>query len=42
MNVHLLHGEKSLITLASSVKDPAVYPPVERTMGIEIARYALA
>jgi hypothetical protein len=33
---------KTIIPLASSVKDPAVYPSVERAMGIEIARYALA
>jgi DUF917 family protein len=42
MNVHLLHVPKTLVPLASSVKDPAVYPPVERAMGIDIARYALA
>ena len=27
--------------LSSSVLDPAVYPPVEKAMGIEMARYAL-
>ncbi len=42
MKVHLLHVPKSLIPLASGVRDPAVYPPVERAMGIDIARYALA
>jgi DUF917 family protein len=42
MNVHLFHVPKALIPLASSVKDPAVYPSVERAMGIELARYALA
>ncbi|WP_441278295.1 DUF917 domain-containing protein [Tardiphaga sp. 172_B4_N1_3] len=42
MNVHLFHVPKTIIPLASSVKDPAVYPSVERAMGIEIARYALA
>jgi uncharacterized protein len=42
MNVHLLHVPKTLLPLASGVKDPAVYPFVERAMGIDIARYALA
>jgi len=42
MNVHLLHVPKTLVPLASGVKDPAVYPPVEKAMGIDIARYALA
>jgi DUF917 family protein len=40
--VHVLHVPKTLIPLASSVKDPAVYPSVERAMGIDIARFALA
>ena len=42
MDVQLFHVAKTLIPLASSVKDPAVYPSVERAMGIELARYALA
>ncbi|WP_331371681.1 DUF917 domain-containing protein [Sinorhizobium chiapasense] len=42
MTVFVLHVPKSVIPLASSVLDPSVYPPVEKAMGIEIARYALA
>ncbi|EHS50398.1 protein of unknown function DUF917 [Rhizobium sp. PDO1-076] len=42
MKIFLLHVPKSVIPLASSVKDPAVYPSVEKAMGIEIARYALS
>jgi hypothetical protein len=42
MKIHVLHVPKALIPLASSVMDPAVYPPVERAMGVELARYALA
>jgi len=38
----LFHVPKALLPLSSSVKDPSVYPPVERAMGIELARYALA
>lgn len=41
MKVFVLHVPKGLIPLASSVLDPAVYPYVERALGIEIARYAL-
>ena len=40
--VFLFHVPKSLLPLSSSVIDPAVYPAVERAMGIEIASYALA
>jgi hypothetical protein len=40
--VVVFHVPKSELPLSSSVVDPAVYPPVERAMGIEIARYALA
>ncbi len=39
--VHLLHIPKSLLPLSSSVKDPAVYPPVEAALGIPIAAHAL-
>ncbi|MDK1387085.1 DUF917 domain-containing protein [Sinorhizobium sp. 8-89] len=42
MTVFVLHVPKSVIPLASSVLDPSVYPPVEKAMGIEIARFALA
>jgi hypothetical protein len=38
----VLHVPKTVIPLASSVLDPSVYPPVEKAMGIEIAKYALA
>jgi DUF917 family protein len=42
MEVHVLKVGKSEIPLSSSVFDPAVYPPVEQTLGISIAEYALA
>ncbi|WP_127144965.1 DUF917 domain-containing protein [Pelagibacterium montanilacus] len=42
MEVFVLHVPKSVIPLSSSVLDPAVYPHVEKTMGIELARYALS
>lgn len=41
MYVFVLHVPKKLIPLSSSVLDPAVYPSVEKAMGIELARYAL-
>jgi DUF917 family protein len=41
MYVFVLHVPKKVIPLSSSVVDPAVYPPVEKAMGIEIAKYAL-
>jgi DUF917 family protein len=41
MYVFVLHVPKTVIPLSSSVRDPAVYPPVERAMGIELAKYAL-
>ena len=41
MRVFVLHVPKTVIPLASSVLDPTVYPPVEKAMGIELARYAL-
>ena len=41
-DVLFLHVPKTVIPLASSVLDPSVYPPVEKAMGIELARYALA
>jgi hypothetical protein len=42
MFVFVLHVPKKIIPLASSVLDAAVYPPVEKALGIDIARYALA
>jgi DUF917 family protein len=42
MQVVVLHVPKSVIPLGAGVLDPSVYPPVERAMGIEIARYALS
>ena len=41
MFVFVLHVPKKVIPLSSSVIDPAVYPPVEKAMGIELAKYAL-
>ncbi|MFV0293698.1 MAG: DUF917 domain-containing protein [Paracoccus sp. (in: a-proteobacteria)] len=41
MKIHILHVPKSIIPLSASVLDPSVYPPCERAMGIELARYAL-
>ncbi|MBB4573154.1 DUF917 domain-containing protein [Rhizobium lentis] len=41
MQVFILHVPKDIIPLSASVRDPTVYPVVERAMGIEIARYAL-
>ena len=41
MYVFVLHVSKKLIPLASGVTDPAVYPSVEKAMGIELAKYAL-
>lgn len=42
MRVFLLHVPKAKLPLSSSVRDPAVYPPVEKALGIDIARYAIA
>lgn len=41
MQVFVLHVPKTIIPLSASVLDPSVYPPVEKAMGIDIARYAL-
>ncbi|VDC26691.1 DUF917 domain-containing protein [Pseudogemmobacter humi] len=41
MRIHILHVPKSVIPLGAGVLDPAVYPPCERAMGIELAKYAL-
>ena len=42
MYVFVLHVPKKVIPLSSSVLDPAVYPPVEQAMGIDLAKYALS
>jgi len=41
MHIHVLHIAKTLIPLGAGVIDPAVYPPVEKILGIELANYAL-
>ena len=41
MRVFLLHVPKSILPLSAGVLDPAVYPPVEKALGIDIASYAL-
>ena len=41
MYVFVLHVSKKLIPLSSSVIEPAVFPPVEKALGIELAKYAL-
>ncbi|MBN9311019.1 DUF917 family protein [Devosia sp.] len=41
MFIFILHVPKKVIPLSSSVLDPAVYPSVEKAMGIELAKYAL-
>jgi len=42
MELFVLHIPKANIPLSSSVRDPSVYPPVERAMNIAIAAYALS
>ncbi|ARO28361.1 hypothetical protein NXC14_CH00349 [Rhizobium sp. NXC14] len=42
MQIFILHVPMDIIPLSASVLDPTVYPAVEKAMGIEIARYALA
>lgn len=42
MEVLVFHLPKEKIPLSSSVLDPAVYPPVEKTLGIDLSSYALA
>lgn len=42
LEVHVLHVPKSKIPLSSSVKDPSVYPFVEKALGISLAPFALA
>ncbi len=41
MKIFVLHVPMDIIPLSSSVRDASVYPPVEKAMGIEIARHAL-
>lgn len=41
MRLHVLHVPSTVIPLSSSVRDPSVYPIVERALGIEIASHAL-
>jgi DUF917 family protein len=41
MYVFILHVSKKLIPLSTSVIEPAVFPPVEQALGIELTRYAL-
>jgi uncharacterized protein len=41
MEVLVFHIHKSALPLSSSVSDPAVYPPVEKALGINLANYAL-
>lgn len=41
MRVHVLHVPKAILPLGAGVLDPAVYPPCEQAMGIELAKYAL-
>jgi uncharacterized protein len=42
MDVHLLRVAKQHLPLSSSITDPSVYPIVEKTLGIDVASYALA
>lgn len=41
MRLQVLRVPKAVIPLSASVSDPSVYPVVERTLGIDIAGYAL-
>lgn len=41
MQVFVLHVPKSILPLSAGVLDPAVYPPVEKALGLDIASYAL-
>jgi DUF917 family protein len=40
--ISIFHIDKTQIPLSSSVKDPSVYPIVEKALGMPIAKYALA
>jgi len=41
MDIYVFHIAKDKIPLSSSVRDRAVYPPVEQALGIALADYAL-
>ena len=41
MFIFILHVSKKIIPLSTSVIEPAVFPPVEKALGIELAKYAL-
>lgn len=41
MELVVLHIPRSAIPLSSSATDPAVYPPVEKALGINLSDYAL-
>jgi hypothetical protein len=42
MEILVFHINKTEIPLSASVKDPSVYPIVEKALGISLADYALA
>jgi hypothetical protein len=42
MNLHVLRVAKNFLPLSSSISDPAVYPIVDKTLGIDVSTYALA
>ena len=42
VEIAVLHVAKAHLPLSSSVRDPAVYPVVERALGIDMVSYALA
>ncbi|MFL9867816.1 DUF917 domain-containing protein [Paraburkholderia fungorum] len=42
MEILVLHVHKAHLPLSSSVRDPAVYPSVEKALGIGLSSYALA
>lgn len=41
MRLHVLHVPRHVIPLSSSVRDPSVYPVVEKALGIDIASHVL-
>jgi uncharacterized protein len=41
MEIHVLRVAKEHLPLSSSISDPAVYPVVDKTLGIDISTYAL-
>lgn len=42
MEIAVFHIAKNLIPLSSSVRDPSVYPPVEKALGLNLSEYALS